>query len=232
MRYGSELHHRHQKKGVLQKLVLVIAFAGPIPTYFPISQRKRSSHPQCIIDLSCPQKKRGRTRPPHPPPLILPPIKLQHLLPHQRRPLQPLQLLIQRPLRSAEARFPTRPRAAIDGVQKLFDLILRADAFLDRAAREVQLVSPVRHAGFDDGGEGRVFCRGGPVGGAEDEEVRDEVRVPEGCSVGDGAALGVSSRVNIPKGSLRGEEKGFGGQEWTHPVVAAQNDGLTAQLSG
>ena len=47
----------------------------------------------------------------------------------------------------------------------------------------MELVSPVR-PGFHDGGE-----RGGPVGGAEDEEVRDEVGVPEGGSVGDGSAL-------------------------------------------
>ena len=79
------------------------------------------------------------------------------------------------------------------------------------------MVSPVRHAGFDDGGEGHVFFCGGPVGRAEDEEVRDEVRVPEGCSVGDGAALG---------GFIEGEySKGV--SPWGREGLCLDRNGLT-----
>ena len=83
----------------------------------------------------------------------------------------------------------TRSRTPIDGVQKLLDLLRGNDAFLDLAAREVELVSPVRHAGFNDGGEGGEGLGGGPVGRADGEEVGDEGGVPEGGAVGDCASL-------------------------------------------
>lgn len=89
----------------------------------------------------------------------------------------------------AEASLSIRSSAAINGIQELLDVGFGPDAFLDFAAREVELVAPVRHAGFHDGFEGsECFCWG-PVGRADGEEVRDKVGVPEGGSVGDGSSL-------------------------------------------
>lgn len=122
-------------------------------------------------------------------PLVLRPVELQHVLPHQRRPAQLRQVVIQGPLGVGEADLPVRSPAAVNGVEKLLDLVLGPDAFFDLAAREVDLVAPVRHAGLHEGFEGRVCLAGGPVGRADGEDVRDELGVPECGSVDDGSSL-------------------------------------------
>ena len=88
-----------------------------------------------------------------------------------------------------EAGLSVRSLTPVDGIQKLLDLRLGPDAFFDLAAREMQLISPVRHARSHHGLEGRVCLAGGPVGRADGEEARDEFGVPECGSVGDGSSL-------------------------------------------
>lgn len=93
----------------------------------------------------------------------------------------------------AKTRLPIRPLAAIRRVEELPDLLLGADAGFDcgvvAGVGEAELVAPVRHAGFDEVGERGVGFGGGPVGGADGEEVGDEVGVPEVGAVGDCSAL-------------------------------------------
>ena len=71
----------------------------------------------------------------------------------------------------------------------MLDLVLGPDAFFDLAAREAQLVAPVRHAALDDGFKRRVRRTGGPVRRAYGKQIRDEAGVPECGSVDDGASL-------------------------------------------
>ncbi len=95
----------------------------------------------------------------------------------------------QRPLLKTEPVLSPGPLAAKRRVQKLLDLLLGPDALLHLPAREMDLVTPVRHARFHNGREGCVrLCRR-PVGRADGEEARDETRVPECGAVDDGSAL-------------------------------------------
>lgn len=116
-------------------------------------------------------------------------IELQQLLAHQRRAVQFRQMLVERALCVAEARFAIRAAAAVDGVEELFDVGFGHDAVFDVAARETELVAPVGQAGFHEGGERGVGFGWCPVGRADGEEVRDEFRVPERGSVDDGSSL-------------------------------------------
>ena len=131
-------------------------------------------------------------------PLILRPVVLQQVLPHQRRPVQHRKMHVRGSRCVTEARIPIRRFAAVDGIEELLDFGFGPDALLDFAAREMELVSPVRHACFHDGFEGGVCRSGSPIGRADGEEVGDEVGVPERGSVGDGSAL-FSLMVNPKK---------------------------------
>ncbi len=88
-----------------------------------------------------------------------------------------------------EARVSIRRSATVHGIEELLDFVFGLDASLDLAAREMELISPVRHACFHDGFEGGVRLAGSPVRRADGEEARDEFGVPECGSVGDGSAL-------------------------------------------
>ena len=126
----------------------------------------------------------------------------------------------------AEAGFAVGSPAAVDGVQELLDVGFGLDPPFNLAAREAELVSPVRHAGFQEGPERGKRFRRGPVGSADGEEVRDEFGVPECGSVNDGSSLFFAD--GKPKASSLSKRRR---DKRTHPIVPSQNDGLAAQLS-
>ena len=108
------------------------------------------------------------TTPPHPTvPLVLPRVKIQHPLLHQRRPTHLWQTLVQWSTFMTKSHLAIRSGTAISGVQELLDGCFGGDILLDFAGREVELIAPVWHAGLHDGGERCVGFGGGPVGGAD-----------------------------------------------------------------
>ena len=126
----------------------------------------------------------------------------------------------------AEARFAVRSCAFVNGIQKLLYLVFGLDASFDLAARETELIPPIRHACFHHGFKRRVSLGRSPVGRADAEDVRDEFGVPECGPVGDGSSLFFPLTVN-PKAPSSPERRG--GQP-THPIMSSQDDRRTAQL--
>ena len=88
-----------------------------------------------------------------------------------------------------EARISIRRFATIHGIKKLLDFVFGLDALLDLAAREMELISPVRHACLHNRFQRGVCLAGSPIRRADGEEARDEFGVPECGSVDDGSAL-------------------------------------------
>lgn len=113
-----------------------------------------------------------------------------------RRP-QPHHPIQQHPLPSIKPQLPTPSPPTIQRKKELSDLILRADDLLQLPALELQLIRQIRGAGPDELFKRHVSRGRGHEGHADCEDVRDEIRVPEGDAVDEGGAPVVSAEDDL-----------------------------------
>ena len=138
-------------------------------------------------------------------PSVLGGVVVQLALGEERRGPQFRQVVEQDPAFRFESDLTEGPATSIHPVQEPLDLILGADAFLDLPRCEMQLVGEAGQKILLDGElQGLVLGRWREIRRADGEDVGDQLRVVLRCAVDDRSA----------------------------PVVAAEDDGLAAELVG
>lgn len=113
-----------------------------------------------------------------------------YLLRHQRTLGHLAQILQNDAIERVEQQLAVRALAARDEDKQLLEVLLRLDALLRLAAGQVQLVLELRERASDQLLDGEVGAGRRGVGGADGEDVRDEVGLPQRDAVDDGSTPG------------------------------------------